>query len=359
MKKILIAHIENIEEMFNFYQKYPTSFTDPTLSSEIALKESLENSNTLWIIEKNQNDICTMLSIIHDPRERLSKINRFYQKEQLENHQLISFILEQTSKSFPLTDIIYITTPFISPCILNELSDLGFKALGMYPHPMGELQVSLFLSAFFYPQTLKEKRFDNFSIHPQIENIYQIANQECGLSPINIQKEMPPYDTGQNKSIPELELIDAPLFVAFQHRKLSLRRFLTVNFYPYQAPNALICDPELKFMFFLKIIPNLNYATIIGEFINQNVSITELYNKLFAVLNRKGIYHLESINDAGDFLGTDCILKAGFRPCAYFPCMKYHSGRRRDYVIYAKSNSTDHIKNVPELTTNHINFLNI
>ena len=46
---------------------------------------------------------------------------------------------------------------------------------------------------------------------------------------------------------------------------------------------------------------------------------------------------IEVINDAADVAGTECIMRAGFVPCGYLPCLKHAGDKRRDYVVFTRS----------------------
>ena len=51
----------------------------------------------------------------------------------------------------------------------------------------------------------------------------------------------------------------------------------------------------------------------------------------------QGTEYVEAINDAADARGVDCLLKASFKPCAYFPGLKRHGSSRRDFAVFARS----------------------
>ena len=55
------------------------------------------------------------------------------------------------------------------------------------------------------------------------------------------------------------------------------------------------------------------------------------------MLNERAISYVEMINDAGDVMGTDCVIRAGYLPCAYIPCFKKQGDQRRDYVVLCRS----------------------
>jgi hypothetical protein len=62
-----------------------------------------------------------------------------------------------------------------------------------------------------------------------------------------------------------------------------------------------------------------------------------MYKQVLTLLREQGVSYVEIINDAADLYGTECILKAGFTPCAYVPAFKRQGQKRRDYVVFGKS----------------------
>ena len=109
------------------------------------------------------------------------------------------------------------------------------------------------------------------------------------------------------------------------------------NFYPFYKPNCLIMDPNQDIEIFVKLNPERKFAAIIGEHLNITVRPVELYLAVQQLLKQESISYIEIINDAADTFGIECILKAGFTPCAYFPAFKKQGDSRRDYVIFGKS----------------------
>jgi hypothetical protein len=62
-----------------------------------------------------------------------------------------------------------------------------------------------------------------------------------------------------------------------------------------------------------------------------------LFRAVADLFHRRGISYVEAINDAADTAGIDAILKAGYLPNAYVPCLKNHGGQRRDYVVFGSA----------------------
>jgi hypothetical protein len=68
----------------------------------------------------------------------------------------------------------------------------------------------------------------------------------------------------------------------------------------------------------------------------MRVDPVSLYKAASEILRLKRAAYIEVINDAADTLGIDSILKSGFAPCAYFPALKKHGSKRRDFIVFGK-----------------------
>jgi hypothetical protein len=143
--------------------------------------------------------------------------------------------------------------------------------------------------------------------------------------------------TRTTATLPPLEVIQAPLFVAEQFRALRERRKLSVNFYPFQAPNVLVTSPDQAISVFAAVPPELGFAAIIGEHLKTSINPVVLYRSVSSLLRQTGAAYIEIINDASDALGIEYILRAGFSPCGYFPALKSADDARRDFVVFARS----------------------
>ncbi|MBI4678624.1 MAG: hypothetical protein HY748_13685 [Elusimicrobia bacterium] len=254
---------------------------------------------------------------------------------------VLAALLDQI-RSSDAADIVYSTTRTLA--IEEQLAtvDAGFKALGVFPGARSADGGSVSgLTAWFAEGVIKTLRHADFALHPAIAPFYALAGEACGLPPAPktdaaasaAEKSLSAYPD----VLPPLELIDAARFAAERFRRLKVRRGLSVNFYPFSEPNVVILSADEGVQVFASLQPELGFATLIGEHLRSSVHPVRLYREAVRLLEAKGAAYVEAINDAADAASIECILRAGFSPCGYFPCLKLSAARRRDFVVFAHS----------------------
>jgi len=129
----------------------------------------------------------------------------------------------------------------------------------------------------------------------------------------------------------------AKRFVAERYRQVRLRKHLSVNFFPFETPNILFTSPDGKVEVFVQHVKETRFACILGEHLTAAVDPVSLYREVAQMLYDSRAIYIEVINDAADVSGTECILRAGFVPCGYMPCLKHTGDTRRDYAVFARS----------------------
>jgi hypothetical protein len=310
---------------------------DPLFLDYRALRASIESDNEIWIIAERGSESVATASLLVDPEQRLCKIQRIYcaadldDREMLEK-QMIRFMIEKTTGA---ADIIYSTSRCLSMSQMAQAEEAGFKVLGFFPIASQASEISG-LVAYFLEGVLEEMRYAGFSLHPTVLPFYNILRRRISLPEITagdnnlICKEAPAI-------LPDLEVISASRFVARRFQRLRERKQLSNNFYPFQEPNTLICDPEGKIEIFAGVYPEKRFAAIIEERLEVPVHPAGLYNRVALMIRGEHIAYIEVIVDAADSAAIDLMLQAGFLPCAYFPCLKRHEETRRDFVVMGRS----------------------
>lgn len=306
---------------------------------------NVQDTNEIRILaEDPSGNRSGTIGLMLEKEHRLCKITRFsITSEKQDDPELTNGILQFTMDHLSqsgTTDVLYTTTRFITLKQLELTRHAGFKILGIFPNAMGaDSEKMNGLAAYFFKDMLEFKRTSTFRLHPDIMPLFSIAQKECSLpdlEPARVQH----MDPDLIEPLPLLEVINAPHFVAHRFSKLKERKFIAINFYPFQEPNTLVTDPEQSIEIFIKIIPELGFAAVIGEHVRLGIDPAELYSTVSQILKNHGVHYIEVINDAADTSGIECILRSGFSPTAYFPCLKKHRNSRRDYVIFGKSFDT-------------------
>ncbi|MBI4667717.1 MAG: hypothetical protein HY747_00800 [Elusimicrobia bacterium] len=306
------------------------------------LTQSLASKDNLWILACRDRGCAAAVMLRLEAGHGLAKIERLYADPADKNSgrvfkAALRFLISYLEKNTAV-DIIYCTTRTLTPSQLALTVELDFKMLGIFPGAFGSDESRINgLTAHFLRGVLKTRRHHRFALHPALKSLYEIVRRECGLEPL---AAVAPADLDfslNTNELPPMELLRAPLLIARRFDILRQKKSLSANFYPFQEPNALLTDPDQRLEVFLRIFDDMRFAVIIGERLDLPVNPVTLYRRIVTMLHNQGITYIEVINDAADFKGIDCILKASFIPCAYFPCLKKHEEIRRDYAVFAKS----------------------
>lgn len=316
--------------------------SDDLFNDHERLLEAIHSENSSWIVGEKDGQILAAFSVLLDKENRLGKINRLYidptwQEWDRFLKDALPLLIQYLKDDKRKIEVVYTTTRTFSLEQQEMLLGMGFKILGILPVSQG-VDVSRVngVTAYFFDGVLTKKRHAQFSIHPTVLPFFKLAQEECGLPDVTVAKR-PEMATLEFEKMPNIELIYAPDFVGNRFKRLNERKSLSVHFYPFTQPNALITDAEERIEIYVKLMPESRMATIIGERLDISINPTELYSRVSQMLNAQNITYIEVINDAADIWGVEAITAAGYLPCAYFPCLKSQGETRRDYVVLARS----------------------
>ena len=309
-------------------------------AEEKALAAQLASPHRLWAVAEDATGIKAVASLTLEPDNRLAKLYRLFTLAAWEQRRdLLTGCLHLAMKTVldrNLADVAYCTARTINSADQLLTLEHGFKAIGIFPNaPSADGQKVSGLAAWYGPGVLS-RRYADYALHPAVRPFFELARTQLGFA------DLPRADAScllpdTAPALPPLEVIQAPLFAAEQFRQLRERRKLSVNFYPFQAPNVLVASPDQAIQVFAAVPPELHFAAIIGEHLKTSVNPVALYRAVSTLLRQTGAAYIEVINDACDTLGIECILRAGFSPCGYFPALKSTADARRDFVVFARS----------------------
>jgi hypothetical protein len=307
------------------------------------LENALAQADCFWVIGERHGEVVAVLSLQFDRENRLAKIARSIVDPTWEDSTAIlknalPMLVEYMGSEKRGIDVLYTTTRAFDIRQQQLTLKLGFKVLGFFPgsaESTGKMNLTG-LTAYFYEDVLEKTRFTDFSLHPLLAPLYEIARRESHLPALTLGERVQIPQEGF-EPVPELEIIHAPAFVRHRFQELKQRKSLAVQFYPFTEPNVLVTDPEQRVEIFARVIPEYRFATIIGERLERETNPTELYLEVCRMLRGSNVAYIEVINDAADSVGIEAILDAGFLPCGYFPALKLQGDTRRDYAIFARS----------------------
>lgn len=307
--------------------------------SENALAAQLASPRRLWAVAEDAKGLQAVANITLEPDNRLAKLYRLFTLASWEERRTLLTgclrLIMKTVLERNLADVAYCTARTINSADQLLTLELGFKAIGIFPNaPSADGQKVSGLAAWYAPGVL-ERRYGDYALHAAVRPFFDLARKQLGFAPL--PEAVAVHPPVQAPAPPPLEVIAAPLFAAEQFRQLQERRKLSVNFYPFQTPNVLVTSPDQSIQVFAAVPPELHFAAIIGEHLKTTVHPVELYRAVSTLLRQTGANYIEVINDASDTLGIECILRAGFSPCGYFPALKSSDDMRRDFVVFARS----------------------
>ncbi|MBX9769451.1 MAG: hypothetical protein K2X47_19400 [Bdellovibrionales bacterium] len=347
--EVLVYRRAGADDVFRIMELYQRA--QPHLVSDFIYLEYnrlaalLNDPNNIWMLAEMGNKLIASISLRLDPDQRIGKVYRMLISGQTTDtaevlRRTLVFTIRWLKEKFPDLDLLYTTTLSLKEEQQEIARNVGFKTLGIFPNAHGEDRSHLnSLTGFYYPGTLEAKRAGNISLHPELQKLFQITSKECGLAPLPVAKLQPPTQGTSSFSmieVQELELITAVGFV--KNRFLKLKESRTIDtFYPFQIPNLILCDENEDVQIFVRLDHENRFASIIGEHVKKSLDPVRLYSMVREKLKTVGASYTEVINDAGDSEGNGIFLRAGFTPCAYFPCLKRHGESRRDYVVFGHS----------------------
>ncbi len=308
-------------------------------ADEKTLAAQLASPRRLWALAEDAGDIKAVASLTLEPENRLAKLYRLFTLATWEERrELLTGCLSLAMRTVVdrrLADVAYCTARTITCADQLLTLEQGFKAIGIFPNaPSADGQKVSGLAAWYAPGAL-QRRYVGYALHPAVFPFFELARKQLAFD--ELPQASAPSPPQMAATLPPLEIVSAPLFVAEQFKQLRQRRKLSVNFYPFQAPNVLVTSPDRSIEVFAAVPPELRFAAIIGEHLTISVPPVALYQAVAGLLRHTGAAYIEVINDASDVPGIDCILRAGFSPCGYFPALKAADDVRRDFVVFARS----------------------
>ncbi|MCC7439987.1 MAG: hypothetical protein IT285_00040 [Bdellovibrionales bacterium] len=314
---------------------------EPAMVNHHRVRDGITGSADFWAVAETGKGLQAAIFVMEEPAQRLGKIHRMYVDPAVKDPEatavdLLRWLVTDL-ESRATIDLLYTTTGKLSQRQVELTAKLGFRMLGIFPNAMSADNSKMnAIAGYFFGDMLKTRRKGGHRLHPVIKPFYDIVRRQCGLENLEIRE---PGDTSQPglERITELELIEAPKFVATRFARLNEKKTLSVSFYPFQVPNAILTGPLQEIEVFVTIVPEIRFAMVIGERMDRPVDPVSLYATVAERLRARGVSYVEVINDAADGVGTELLLQAGFLPSVYFPALKRHGDTRRDYVVFGRA----------------------
>ncbi|MBI5240758.1 MAG: hypothetical protein HY926_09820 [Elusimicrobia bacterium] len=332
---------DDVYELMRLYQEsFPKLKQDALFLDAARLRAEIDLNGRYWVAAEQDGRLTALVALLHDAENRLGRIRRMYAagseaEKRADLGAALGFLLERLVAD-DAADMVYSTTRTLTLEKQEVTLEHGFKVLGVFPNAVyADPRRLNGLSAWFAPGVLAKRRHSEFALHPVLEPFFEIVRKQCDL-PKQEAAKVPPLPAGLPAS-PPLEMIEARRFVAERYRQVRSRKHLSVNFFPFETPNILFTSPDGKVEVFVQHVKETRFACILGEHLTAAVEPVSLYREVAQMLYDSRAIYIEVINDAADVSGTECILRAGFVPCGYMPCLKHTGDQRRDYAVFARS----------------------
>ncbi|MEL6543325.1 MAG: hypothetical protein AAFQ82_01795 [Myxococcota bacterium] len=340
-----IATVDDVFELMRLHQLDSAEpARDGIMVDHNKLARALEDPRDLWVVghDKSGRIHCSASAML-DLEQALCKIHRLCADPHLDGpdlraRSLVSFLIETLTARGDI-EVVYTTTWKMSQRAIDLTQEIGFRLLGIFPNVISADTSRLnAIAALYLGDVLEQRRMDVPEVHPSVwpfaKLVFDQWPEHPGRQPAPAAQSPLPEIT---EVMPPLEIIDAPLFVNRRYHELKSRHFFDVAFYPFQTPNAVLTSPSQDTEVFVRTIPALRFAMILGERVSGAIDPVELYRQVAQQLSRRGITYVETIADASDLIAAECLASAGYLPSVYFPGLKRHGKGRRDYVVFGRS----------------------
>ncbi|MDA9951113.1 hypothetical protein N9D31_00935 [Oligoflexaceae bacterium] len=346
-----LATSSDVFPIISIFQKSGLKlFSDAIFSDYKRLEAHIKKPESLWVLTEIEGSLKAVVSILLEEPEGIAKVTRmFVDRDRNDANEILReslrYCLHYLEHLKIDLEMVYSSTMSMTreqqELTLNE----GFKILGIFPNALGQDNTMLNgLTGFYFKDVLEKKRVQNFKLHPAVGPFFEISRKHYSLPSLEVASsdEVSELVGGFRASItekksPVLEMIQARRWVESRFQKLRANHSQVINFYPFYNPNAVITSSKGDVEIYLKISSNSGFCAIIGERMTRAVDPVAMYKNVLTLLEDNSVSYVEIINDAADIYGAECIINAGFTPCAYVPAFKRQGKKRRDYVVYGKS----------------------
>lgn len=333
------AHSEDITSIVNLYSSaYRGHYPDPMFTN-IEILSRVIDDNYIFVATTNKNEVISCIHFLYNESSLLGKAGAAVVHPNFQGmhitQNLIKFGSEYLKNNTPGLDVLYATTRTVHKAAQILTSQLGFKKLGIFPnvHKTEDFETHA-LAALFFNKSL-ERRHTNFKQHPKVLSLFNIAANECGLAPMEVEEEIN-YKNFTGKAL-DLEVIDAKLFVRHRLQKLIDEDDIDLSFFPFHRPSVLISTPDQKVEVFCYINDVDKHCVIAGLKLDREVDLADLLLKTSNILRDRGVRYIELIVRANRLNIITKFLKAKYLPCGYFPAFQKLGDLRYDYVVFSRS----------------------
>lgn len=324
-----------------YYEVYGGSYTLTEVTDEFRMRSVISDPKFLWLVTEIEGRLVGSVVFVIDPPQRMGKtfagvVHPDFRGSRIMTHIIregIRFLCEERGE----VDLVYaVVRTFISPSVHQELRDLGFVDLGIFPNVRKvERYETHGLKVYFTPKALEERRRDPLLI-PQANVIYEVTRRKLHLEPARVE------DVRFARRLPDEAsmafAVEEAAGVAADYEACRSEGSMVCDFFPFHMPEAKLVSKDGRTEMFVHLQPRDGHASILGIRTEEDADVTSLLRQAAEYCENQGVKYLELLVPAYDPSLQRKAYDAGFLPCAYFPAAKRGAdGLRADYVVTANS----------------------
>ncbi len=338
--RIRLATTDDIGKISRlYYQSYGADYPDPVTKSIHLMEQAIQEKNSFWFICEIGNRVTSAVIYKYDPDNLLAKVYGgvvdINDRGDNQLKKIMEFGLNYLQENTDGVEIVYATTRTIHKAAQILTEKMGYKKLGIFPNAHKTNTYETHCLTALYINKALEKRFTDYKIHHEAENLVNIVKGELELPDF---KTIVPSNPSKSFISPEtVEIIDAENFVQNRFKRLKEGGKLQFMFYPFTLPNYMVVTPDQSVELFLSISSTDGHCSIIGGKLKSNICFTTLLLKTCDLLRARGVRYVEAIMRARHPKRLSSVIAAKFIPCAFFPALQLEDGKRYDYYVLSRS----------------------
>jgi RimJ/RimL family protein N-acetyltransferase len=339
--KVQLATEQDIFQISHLYfDVYQGTYPDPLMKDFSLIRNFIRSESGFWFITKDEtNEIIASVLASYDKENLIAKAfgavvrNEFRGQGIME--ELLTYGIDFLREKTAGVDVIYSTTRTVNEAAQTLTEKLGFKKIGIFPnaHKTNEYETHC-LAAIVYPSAL-ESRNDNYKLHHEMVPLYDIVQNEVGLTPL--EPIVPEKPTKELVRAGELEVIKSPKFVSYRYNFLKNEKQLEFEFFPFHFPNLMIITPDQSIELFCHLSSTDGYCVIVGGKMPNNQDFSQLFLQANRLLRDAGARYIEVIVRADRPKILESILRSKFIPCGFFPAFQKIGDKRYDFLVFSRS----------------------
>ncbi|MFI9274436.1 GNAT family N-acetyltransferase [Kitasatospora sp. NPDC052896] len=338
--EFLRAAAEDIDELLLLYrQVYGRDYALPLGTDPEVMGREIASPSSTWLVARDDRGrlVGSILGTV-DQVARVGKLQGLVIHPEARGGGLANLAVRQLSDAMLAdsqeTDSVYATARTNATAPQRTCLRAGFHALGIFPNlRKAAKHETMVLLARHRPGVL-DKRIPVERVPQALGGLIEALRRTLGPHqlPEISDEPLPLSGTARRGARSELEMIDAPSFVARRYaRQLADPED---GFYPFHTPNVLLSRVDGSAEVYAQLSPSDGYCTLIGASPGLAEADLEAITERLAA---GGAGYIETLLPLDAYHELSRLLAAGFLPVAAYPAMRREEAGYRDYVVMART----------------------